>query len=326
MKGLVHMTKTNRTIIAVSLISLIAGGVLGGAGVYFLQPKTEAAGMMQQAENPRLLQVCEELVTGNTQALLDVMALQMDEYYLVHSIEQGDGEQTAEKYHGWLKDGMDEAYAYYFENKDIEVRAINMTEVIVPSFAGTESTYAPSYMYEFYENDNLLLTMTFSQVTDDKYEITEDYEGVAERPTEIIPAFTSAVLPMNGFYPDFYASLRQKTIHKEEGEGFSPVGIGGSAENYRDKFVEKLRPLRADGWEIVDETMRHDRFDMDVNRWTYLVSFEIENTETGASCILQQQFAYSEDYLYPCEHMKPVIICESGDVPESVKDVLLNLF
>lgn len=327
MKGLVHMTKTNKTIIAVSLISLIAGGALGGAGVYFLQPKTEAAGMMQQAENPKLLKVCEELVAGNTQALLDVMALQMDEYYLVHSIEQiADGETTAETYHGWLKNGMDAAYEYYFEDKDIEVRAINMTEVIMPSFTGTESIYAPSYMYEFYENDSLLLTMTFSQVTDGKYEITEEYEWGVERPAEIMPAFTSAVLPMNGFDLDFYTALRQKTIHKEDGEGFTPAGIGGSAENYWDKFAEKLRPLRADGWQIVNETMRHDGFDTDVNRWTYLVCFEVENTKTGASCILQQQFAYSSEYLYPCEHMKPDIICESGNVPESVKEVLLNLF
>ncbi len=316
------MTKTNKTITAVSLISLIAGGVLGGAGACLLQPK-----MIQKKSNPELLQVCRELATGNTQALLDVMAIQMDEYYLVHSIERNDdSELTAEKYHAWIKDGMDEAYEYYFAGKDIDVCAINMTEVIMPTFAGTESTYAPSYMYEFYENDNLLLTMTFSQVTDDKYEITDEYEWQGGRPTEIMPSFTSAVLPMNGFYPDFYASLRQKAIHKEDGEGFAPAGIGGSSENYRDKFAEKLHSLRADGWEIVNETMRHDKFDTDVNRWTYLVCFEVENTETGASCILQQQFAYSEDYLYPCEHMKPAIICENGDVPESVKEVLLNLF
>ncbi len=315
------MTKTNKTIIVVSLISLIAGGVLGGAGACLLQPK-----MIQKKSNPALLQVCEELAGGNTQALLDVMAIHMDEYYLVHGIEQGDGESTAETYHGRLKDGMDEAYEYYFEGKDIEVRAINMTEVIMPSFAGTESTYAPSYMYEFYENDSLLLTMTFSQITDGKYEITEEYAWEYERPTEIMPAFTSAVLPMNGFSPEFYTALRQKTIHKEDGEGFAPAGIGGSAEDYTDKVQEKLRPLRADGWQIVDETMRHDRFDMDVNRWTYLVCFEVENTGTGASCVLQQKFAYSEDYLYPCESMKPAIICESGDVPETVKEVLLNLF
>lgn len=326
MKGLVHMTKTNKTIITVSLLSLIAGGVLGGAGVYFLQPEHDAEGMLQQAENPELLQVCEELAGGNTQALLDVMAIHMDEYYLVHGIEQSDGESTAETYHGRLKDGMDEAYEYYFAGKDIEVCAINMEEVIIPSFSGTETTYAPTYMYEFYENDSLLLTMTFSQVTDGKYEITEEYEWEADIPTDIMPAFTSAVIPMNGFYPEFYNAVRQKTIHKEDGEGFAPAGIGGSAENYRDKFTEKLSPLRADGWQIVDETMRHDRFDTDVNRWTYLVCFEVENTETGASCILQQQFAYSSEFLYPCENMKPVIICESGDVPESVKEVLLNLF
>ncbi len=315
------MTKTNRTIIAVSLISLIARGVLGGAGACLLQPK-----MIQKKSNPELLQVCEELAAGNTQALLDVMALQMDEYYLVHSLERDNGELTAETYHGWLKDGMDAAYECYFAGKDIEVSAINMEEVIIPTFSGTESTYAPCYMYEFYENDSLLLTMTFSQVTDSKYEITEEYEWEYERPTEIMPAFTSAVLPMNGFYPEFYTALRQRSILKEDGEGFLPGGIGGSAENYMDKVQEKLRPLRADGWQIVDETMRHDRFDTDVNHWTYLVCFQVENTETGASCVLQQQFAYSSEYLYPCENMNPAIICESGDVPESVKEVLLNLF
>ncbi len=315
------MTKTNKTIIAVSLISLIAGGILGGAGACLLQPK-----MIQKKSNPELLQVCEELAAGNTQALLDVMAIHMDEYYLVYSIERIYDESPSEKYHGWLKDGMDEAYEYYFEGKDIEVRAINMEEVVMASFSGSESTYAPCYMYEFYENDSLLLTMTFSQITDDKYEITEDYEWEGGSPMEIMPAFTSAVLTMNGFYPEFYTALRQKTIHKEDGEGFAPAGIGGSSENYWDKFAEKLRPLRADGWQIVDETMRHDRFDTDVNRWTYLVCLEVENTETGASCILKQKFAYSEDYLYPCETMQPVIIAESGDVPESVKEVLLNLF
>lgn len=277
----------------------------------------------------KVKRVCEKLTEGDTQALLDVIAFRIEDYY---SMQYDDSmTEGMEEYKKSIQKSIDEAYAYYFEGKDIKVK---IEEIWLTPYDENlaDNMVFTSYLVGFYEKGELIYSMDFGKIAPKKYAL---YEENAEGK----PNFTANL--RNYYDVVFEIALRYSTVRTYNklvaGETVNSYGSGfkmgirktmdaDEQKEFSDGLEQRLKVLYESGWYFKDVMFAADEFDTEKNRWIYKVWFLSENQEDGTLAMLEQRFAYYNSHLYVMEEEEPTLIVQTGEVPEEIEERLITLF
>ncbi len=281
------------------------------------------------ADAIKLKSVCESLAEGDTQALLDVVAFRIEDIYQVKY--EGSLYESFENYKESIKKSMDEAYEYYFEGKDIEVRIEELW--LTPYDENTADNMATTAItIGFYEGENLVYTMDFGKVSPKKFVVYEETK-------ENEPNFAANLLPYEDVILEIclrHATTRQYdqlVAGKEQeryGSGFvlgiEKVGTEEEKKAYSEAMRERVTKLYMDKWYFKEVFFAPEEFDTEKNRWIYKVWFQVEDQNTGSIAIMEQRFTYYNSNLYAIEEEVPAIMATNGEIPDEIEQQLLEMF
>ena len=312
------------------VLGLLLVAILAGIGVLsYGQVTNRWMSFSAIADAFKVKSVCEKLVEGDTQALLDVVAFRIEEYYNVKnddSLTEG-----MEEYKKYIQSSMDEAYAYYFEGKDIKVK---IEEIWLTPYDENlaDNMVFTSYLVGFYEKGELIYSIDFGKITPKKYVLYEEkVEGK--------PNFAANVHSYDDVILDI--ALRYSTVRTYDrlvaGETVNSYGSGlkmgirtstndDDQQKFSDGLEQRLKALYESGWYFKDVMFAVDEFDKEMNHWIYKVWFLCEHQEDGTLAMLEQRFAYYNSRLYVLEEEEPTVLARKGEVPEAIEEQLINLF
>ena len=281
------------------------------------------------ADAIKLKGVCESLAEGDTQALLDVVAFRIEDIYQINY--EGTLYESFENYKESIKVSMDEAYKYYFEGKNIEVK---IEEVwLTPYEENTADNMAVTVItIGFYEGENLVYTMDFGKVSPKKFVVYEETK-------EDEPNFVANLLPYEDVILEIclrHATTRQydqlvagQTLDRY-GSGFvlgiDKAGTEEEKKAYSEAMRERVTELYMDKWYFKEVFFAPEEFDAEKNRWIYKVWFQVEDQNTGSIAIMEQRFAYYNSNLYVLEDEEPFIMATNGEIPDEIEQQLLEMF
>lgn len=328
------MKKVKKSLVRRKIVAIILGlvllVVLTGVGILsYGQMTNRGMSFSAIADAIRLKGVCEKLVEGDTQALLDVIAFRLADVYEVR--EQGRLNEDFENYKKEIKRSMDEAYAYYFAGKDIEVKIEEIW--LTPYEENTaDDMAATALMIGFYEGKEQIYTLQFGKISPKKFVVYEEIYD--DRPT-----FAANLLTYDDVLLDItlrHAPSQQynKLIAGGEvvqyGSGLYLIIEKGNTEEeksaYKKVLREHLDQLYESKWYIKETFFAPDEYNVDKKRWIYKVWFQIEDQNNGNIVMLEQRFSYYNGDLYIIEDEEPVIMATNGEVPAEVEKMLLELF
>lgn len=283
----------------------------------------------------RLNYITNQLTKGNTDALLDVLCFRLEDRYAVNGASNYDG---MAEYKVQLKKQMDEAYAYYFEGKNITVRLSEVYTYQDANF-GEEETYflmaENGYCYDFYDGETLVLSMCFNS-RDGKYSVQE--MGKENVYLEQSPSFVLGTLPSDELIKDVvrYASKNRYRRFAEEGHENenTPLtfllrkfeGEMDENESYGKTLRERTAALYQEGWALKDFMYSVDFYDEELGRWIYKMWFVFENPETGESCMTERCFVSYDCLLYVVKEKPAVILNCTDSVSEEIQEKILHYF
>lgn len=321
------LVRRKRTVI---LLGFLLIAVLAGIGMLsYGQVTNRCMSFSAIADAFKVKRVCEKLTEGDTQALLDVIAFRMEDYYSVN--DDDPMTERMDEYKNYIKSSMDEAYAYYFEGKDIKVK---IEEIWLTPYEENQADNLAfsSYAVGFYEKGELIYSIDFGKITPKKYLLFEEnVEGA--------PNFAGN---LRSYYDVFLEiCLRHSTAGTYdallEGKNVANyasglvIGIRGTVDAdgqqaFSDGLKQRLKELYESGWYFKDVMFAADEFDTEKKHWIYKVWFLSENQEDGTLAMLEQRFAYYNSHLYVMEEEEPAVIVQTGEVPEEIRTQLTNLF
>lgn len=273
--------------------------------------------------------VCEKLTEGDTKALLDVIAFRIEDYYSVRNDDSMT--EGMEEYKKYIQSSMDEAYAYYFEGKDIKVK---IEEIWLTPYEENlaDNMVFTSYAVGFYEKGELIYSIDFGKITPKKYVLYE--ENVEGKPN-----FAANLR----YYDDVILEI---CLRHSTARTYNALMAGRSVDNYGSGLVmgirktvdadeqqkfsdglrQRLKVLYESGWYFKDVMFVADEFNEETNRWIYKVWFLSENQKDGTLAMMEQRFTYYNSNLYVMDEEEPAVIVQKGEVPEEIEIQLVNLF
>lgn len=281
----------------------------------------------------RLNYITHQLTKGNTDVLLDALSFRWEDRYAVKGASNF---ESMAAYKAQLKEQMDEAYAYYFEGKDVSVK-LSSVESYIDSVGDEEENYfmaSPNtYCYDFYEDDTIVLSMWFIS-RDGKFAVQE--YGLDQFSAEQSPSFVSGMLPMDELLKDIvrYGVKKRYTNFSENGKTYDTTPLKllfrqfsvETDDPYSDHLDTRTATLYEDGWALKEFMYSVDIYDEKLGRWFYKLWFVYENPETGENCMVEQRFICYDTFLYPAEDHPAVMIQCTESVPEEIREQILNFF
>lgn len=318
-----------RKVVSVILALLLLVVLTGVGFLSYGQVTNRGMSFSALADAYKIKQVCESLTEGDTQALLDAIAIRLEEYYEVRNA--GLLDKDFENYKKEIKRSMDEAYAYHFEGKDIDVK---IEEIWLTPYEENmaDNLAATAISVGFYEGDELVYNMEFGKISPKKFVVYETF-------TDDTPTFAANLLGYDDVILDItlrHASANQykKLIAGETvenyGSGLCMIIEKGNTEEekaaYKDVLKSNLKQLYTNKWYIKEVFFAPDEYNVDKKRWIYKVWFQIEDQNTGSIAMLEQRFVYYNADLYVMEDEEPTIMATNGEVTEDMEKQLLELF
>lgn len=281
----------------------------------------------------RLNYITHQLTKGNTDVLLNALSFRIEDVYAVKGVSNF---EDMKAYKEQVKKQMDEAYAYYFEGKDISVK---LSDVEMQGYAYDDSSvFVPSssiYMYDFYEEKNHVLSMWFFD-RDGKYYIEES--GLDDISAEHSPSFSSSSLPMEEILKEIsrYAIKRRYDDFSQNKEikNSTPLTLlfrkfsdeTDEENGYSQDLRKRTIALYEKGWAVKEFMYTVDSYDEKLGRWFYKLLFVFENPETGESCMMEQQFICYDAFLYAVEDKPAVILYCTESVSQEIRNLFLHYF
>ncbi len=281
----------------------------------------------------RLNYITHQLTKGNTDVLLDALSFRWEDRYAVKGASSF---ETMAAYKAQLKQQMDEAYAYYFEGKDISVK-LSSVESYIDSAGNEGENYFMSspntYCYDFYDGENLVLSMWFIS-RDGKFTVQE--YGLEQVSAEQCPSFVSGMLPMDELLKDIvrYGVKRRYTNFSETGKTYETTPLkllfrqfsAETDESYKEHLETRTAALYEEGWALKEFVYAVDTYNEELGHWFYKLWFIYENPETGENCMAEQSFMSHDAYLYPVEEQPAVMLQCAESVPTEIREQILNIF
>ncbi len=289
----------------------------------------------------RLNHITNQLTKGNTDVLLDALAFRWEDVYAVKGLtDMG----NMGEYRDELKKQMDTAYAHYFEGKNITVKFSHVDggNTMADSSGGPIILYSKCYVYDFYEDDALLLSMCFFN-RDGKYFVQE--YGADDTAINNTYSFAANTLPMDELIMEIVRYAVKIRYNEFSATGEIAENSDGTAKSTPLKMMFKLAPagtdemtagqnavqdritaLHEEGWAVKEFMYAIDTYDAEKGRWLYKVWFVFENPETEESCMMEQRFICYDCNFYTITDEEASIISSTDNVSAEIKEMILHLF
>lgn len=282
----------------------------------------------------RLKSVTESLAEGDTEPLVEILALDSDRYYLAPSLSNF---ENPKEYRAFVRTQADDTYEKLFSGRDIDVR---MSEMWYDNYDYSEDAwlyYEPFPLYisfEFCEGDNVIHTMEFRKLGHGKFDVYEYSSGMDN---EAI-SFVGNVLPSDEIIMELtMRSLvrrryKEITVDKRETEitnGWHMFvnGIhGGDNTDYTDRLKERITEMYKGNVIPKDSMYGINRFDDEKGLWVYSVWIEYEVLDTGKSFVVNYDFLYNDSKFYVDPEKAPYIVSSEGEIDSVVSEMVMNIF
>ncbi len=326
--------KLRRKKITTIVLVVLLGCILWVIGVLsYGQMTNKAISFSTIADCIQLQNTTKALVNGDTQALIDVIAFNVDNVYSVKGTTEL---ENFEAYKAFLKEDMDAVYAQLFEGRDITVKLVDLE--LIPFEDGVEihgsivaDPVTTSYYFEFYEGETLVHSMVFSKIRDNLfyvYDEATDESGIS---------FTASVLPSDELIEKIVLrySVRdryQDYLNGGELRDSTPLRViirnpaADEDGEFSERLTERLCGLEADGWYLKDTMFALDTYDAQERRWIYKIWFQFENPVTGAQCMMEQRFHHGDTKFYVIAQEPPCMLGADDAVPAEIQERILGLF
>lgn len=328
------MKKVKKSLVRRKRTAIILGflliAVLTGIGfLSYGQVTNRCMSFSAIADAFKVKRICEKLTEGDTQALVDVIAFRIEDYYSMRvddSMAEG-----MEEYKNYIQSNMDEAYAHYFEGKDIKVK---IEEIWLTPYEENQADNLAftSYAVGFYEKGELIYSIDFGKITPKKYLLYEENVEGAPNFAGNLRSYYDVILEICLRYSTSgtYNALKEGRAVANYGSGLT-TGIRREADadgqqEFSDVLEQRLKTLYESGWYFKDVMFAADEFNAERKHWIYKVWFLSENQEDGTLAMLEQRFAYYNSHLYVMAEEEPAVIVQTGEVSEEIGEQLANLF
>ena len=314
--------------VKIAILGVILSVVVGGLGfLSFGQITNECLSFSALADTARIYFVCKDLVDGDTEPFMDIIAYRIADQYTVN------GSQELENFDAYIakvEADVKNACEYYFAGKNVSVRIQGIDQYPYAEEEPTDSTNT-DITIGFYEKNELLYELAFGKVSEGKFIIYE-------LPQDGAPTFTNSMLPFNDANLDIclhYATKKSYNNLIEEksdkaGAGLAlAVTIWGTDEDkndYRYSVIDKVQTLCDEGWYYKDVMYFVDEYDIVAGKWIYKVWFMLEEQSSGNVVMIEQKFHYFRQQLYVIEDSPAVIIGTDEELPEEIRTRLLGVF
>lgn len=282
----------------------------------------------------RLKSVTESLAEGNTEPLVEILALDSEHYYLAPTLSNF---KNPNEYRAFIKAQADNTYEKLFSGRDIDVR---MSEMWYDNYDyGGEAwfyyDYFPLYIsFEFCEGDNVIHTMQFRKLGHGKFEA---YEYSSDMNNEEI-SFVGNVLPSDEIIIELtmrsMIRIKYQEIAVDKAETnrkcnwyiFVNGIYGGDNTDYTDRFKERITEMYK-GNVIPKEVMYGiNRFDDEKGLWVYSVWVEYEELDTGKSFVVNYDFLYNNSKFYVDPEREPYVVSSDVEIDSAVSEMVMNIF
>lgn len=281
----------------------------------------------------KLRSVSEQLAEGNTQPLVDVIALVSDNYYGASRISSFD---SPRQYKEHLKQKMDRAYADIFGGKDITVKAgglmPNGYEADLDSW-GYNDVYSSYISFEFWNGGTHLITLDFAKIKNGQYMVFE-YDNNTDGKTivgDMLPADNILMeICMRSTVRRKYESILISDENADTGSNGWKLFIDGvygeDNTNYGEQLTERVKSMYSGNFIVKDAMYSLDHFDDEAEMWVYKVWMEYENLESGSSCITEYSFYYHNNNFFVIPGYEPRVISSEGVISPEEKEMMVKMF
>lgn len=332
----------HRIVLAVILGCMLLT-LLGGIGVLgYGEMTNKCLSFSVIADIIKLNQVTKALTEGNTDALADVLAIRVEDYYTVKKLTDF---ESMNAYKAALTAGMDEAYTRYFEGKDITVKFSDLEQIPFEDSIDMDAEpvslvnlLTTGYTYDFYEGDTLLMSLYFAKVANDSY-ILYAYMVESDATAPHTASFAPSALPFDEVVMEmtlrYTPKNRYEAIMAGEMDGnYRFLGLlirkatsgAEETEPFAEEIEGEMQALADSGWVLKDSLFDVEDYDMEKNCWIYKVWFQFENMETGESCIMEQKFRLHEQNLYIMDDHPAQILGTCESLTDETESRMLSLF
>lgn len=270
---------------------------------------------------------CQELVDGNTEPFMDVLAHRTDDRYVIKGSEEF---ENIEAYWACIEEEVRESAEYYFGGRDITVKIIEVYQ-----YPYEEMEAADEDMMDigigFYEDNTLIYDMFFIKVSPEKF-------LVYEWPENGKPGFVTRMLPYYDLNLDVCLRYATKTNYNQLLKGtYGTIGAGlllcmtteGTEEEqsaYKEEMRNSLETLWEEGWCCKEIMYSTDTYDKEADKWVYKVWFMMENVQSKEELMMEQQFYYYQNKLYPIESKPARFINDEIEISKEAEEKILGLF
>jgi len=322
------LLRRSLVIAAVSLVLLVVLGVVGFLGYGEISKQGYSFSMIADAINAK--KACKALAEGDASPLTDMMVCNFSEFYVARS-KFGDYETYLET----SKKCMEQAAAYYFKDKDIDVRI----DYVLPQYGQSEiynGVVVDDYLsYEieigFYEQNTCLYTLYFDRSATGRLSIYDSVE-------DALPSVTGSMFGTDDLILEITAvhsvdKQYEKILAGEEadhlGNGLNLL-VRDSADQQdfsgSEAFFEKTDLLYENGWLIKTCRYRRSDFDEDAGVWRYCFWTLYENQNDGSLCMTEQIFHRRDTNLYTIPGEKAYVLLSNGEVDAESLEAMETLF
>ena len=312
-------------VIILSTILIVILSVLGW--LFYGQMTNKWMSFTAISDMIKVKYACQELVDGNTEPFMDILAHRVDDRYVITSSKQF---EDVEDYRNCMEEKLKEAADYYFSGRNIKVK---ITEVYQYPYEEMEAADEDimDIGIGFYEGKKLVYELYFVKVSPEKF-------MVYEMPENREPGFTTMMLPFYDLNLDICLNYATKTaynrlVEKESdnmGGGLSIVitidGTDEEKNTYQEVLMERLQKLADEGWYYKDIMYFVDEYDVEEEKWVYKVWFMLEDQSNGNIVMIEQKFHYYRQQLYVIDDSPAVFIGTQEELSEEVKERVLGIF
>lgn len=322
-KRKLFMGKTK--IIILSTVLVVILGILGW--LFYGQLTNKWMSFTAISDMIKIKYACEQLVDGNTEPFMDVLAHRVDDRYVINGSKQF---EDVEDYMKCMEEEISEAAEYYFSGKNIKVKITDVYQYPYEEMEAADEDIMDIGI-GFYEGKELVYEMYFVKVSPEKF-------MVYELPENDKTGFTTMMLPFYDLNLDIclnyatktaYDSLIEKESNKAGGGLPIVITVDGTDEEknaYKDSLTEHIQKLCDEGWYYKEIMYFVDEYDVEESKWIYKVWFMLEDQSNGNTVMVEQKFYYYRQQLYVMENGPAVMIGKNEEISDNIKKEILGVF
>lgn len=325
--------KMKRSKWKIAVLSIVLGCVLLVIGALCVGEATNLyPGFTVISDVIKVKAACEDLTKGDTQKFMDLMAMRLEDQYMVRAT--GDFKEV-EDYLACVEENINKGYEHYFKGKDIKVKISGLYSNPYSQMISADESEV--YMLvRFMDGDDVVYEMDFVKAAHNKYIISENLDNNLGFGVNDV-TFTSSLVPYDDIllkiqFPYAAQNCYRKLISGEANsmggglrlgikkDGADSVAFDEQIENNMQQLMEKGCYVKQVNYSVYD-------FDAERDKWIYKLWITYEDQKTGDVFVTEQKFIHFNMKMYVIEGEEAVVITKkSGEELTEFEKLAVNMF